>query len=66
MHFRVKNTLKNNFNHTLKHDMIPQSGSSTEQQILPFFTVEIWEKMYPKCLPMWCLWRKQMESGENV
>jgi hypothetical protein len=26
MHFRVKNTLKNNFNHTLKHDMIPQSG----------------------------------------
>jgi hypothetical protein len=27
MHFRVKNTLKNNFNHTLKHDMIPQSGS---------------------------------------
>jgi hypothetical protein len=52
MYFRIKNTLKNNLNHTLKHDMIPQSGWSTEQQILPFFTVEIWEKMYPKCLPM--------------
>jgi hypothetical protein len=64
MHFRVKNTLKNNFNHTLKHDMIPQSGSGAADFAI-FYRWNLGENV-TKCLPMWCLWRKQMESGENV